>query len=1375
MDFVSLHHHSTFSQGDGHKAPIKHVERAVELGMKAIGGTEHGNMSSHAQYEQACKKYGIGFIPGIEAYGSPGIREKKYKRKTHQTILAMNDEGYQNLNKIVTQSYKDFYQFPTVTWESLRGHSEGLIVTSGCASSLTSCKLLGGKFFGPERDEYTDEQFEHMLRVIRQYKKVFGDRYYLEVQRFPELDRICTINSALEQAATLLRIPLLATADVHYCYAHEAPVQQALHAAHRGSDFVSTGEDWEYDIALTHPESDEEIIDDLIASGLSERSAKAAIENTAVVAQRCAGLKLPKAEPLVYPMPIGYEEYSREDYFNLIIDEGIAYRNSFGKRCDAPEYLERIAYEKSVMMLRPEFIDYFLFLADLIIWAKGEGIGVGPGRGSAAASLVCYLMRITEIDPMTVPNMVFERFMDPSRTDIPDIDIDIADEDRSRLVGYLRRKYGSENVGNVANIIRYRGKSTLDKLGIIYRIPKAMLKPLKDRITDRTETDDRVDDSLLDAIETYGDEPEIAELLRQFPWIKEIGTQIEGDVQTFGTHAAGYVVTSPKTPISDVCALYSKETADGFDPELPRTIPYDKRDAEYLGMMKADLLGLGTMGMLTDSIANVNYLDSVALPGDMRRLTTMTLDDMYALPFDDQNVLKGFREDDLTGIFQFEGGTTRGICKRVQPDSIFDLSDINALSRPGPLFSGAVERYIQAKTGVIEVDSIHEYYDQHVADTYGQLVYQEQIMKVLRDLAGFDTIKVLRVRKIIGKKLGEHQFAELYDDFKTGCAKTSGLDEDTAYRVWSTITTAAGYAFCVTGDTVLEKGGSGGNDPDKTVTIAELYQRQESKTPIGKKIRSGRLHLLGMDDDGRIRPQTLLKIHAPVLAPCLKFTVESGRTITVSTQHQFLTDCGYVLAEDIALSDRLIMDGGWEMRERERIESPTKRRHGPYQSLGDSWSGDGNPGWIDGRKKMLEDAKKVVSIRSGNKCEECGKVDDGSKHCLEFSHIKCLEASLGNYELYHSEYNIRHLCNSCHKKFDYQFQKTRVKRWAKGRPTISERIISIEDAGQQHVYDVSIAEDCHNYIGNGFVNHNNIAHSYSYSVVAYWSMWFKKNYPEAFYAASLAKNGDTKLRIPRRTALLKDLVLFGRDIKVQPLSPSKSRANWRPIQVSYPKKEIHLVPGFQQVKGIAEKTAVLMVKAQSDLMASAQDEPSWESVVGATKGAGKVALAHCKAFSESDDPFGIHATERQLEAFRKQLWDNEFEGILPDAGAFYTSEELGDADAWEEVAWVGLVANIAHRDAVEYERQKTGKSVDEILSEMEDSHLVKHAVAFCYDEHEEVALRFGRKIYPRWQNMLDQIKTDHHIVVVIGKKMPGNMGHPSIIPTNVWVLDPDEE
>lgn len=1072
MEFCSLHHHTTCSTKDGIGPVDKHFDRAAELGIRALGLTEHGNVSSHAAAERASARTGVKFIPGLEAYSAP-IGQRL---KCHQTILAMNAEGYESLNRIVTQSYRDFYQFPTVTWENLKENNRGLIVTSGCASSLISCKLLGGKFYGPERVEYTDKQFESALRVARQYKKVFGDRYYLEVQRFPDLERVRVLNGALQEISRIFGIPLVATADVHYCHAEETEIFATLHAIRRNSTADAVAAEWEGDLDLSFPESDEIISEDLLDTGLSKSNVARAIQATSEIADRC-NVPLPKSRPLVFPLPEGSDMLGPREYLEEQIAAGIDFRANFGKFCDGPEYEERIKHELSVITLRPEFIDYFLFLADLIEWAKNQGIPVGPGRGSAAASLVCYLLRITEIDPMTVPTMVFERFMDPSRTDLPDIDIDISDEDRGKLVYYLRQKYGRENVANVANIIRFRGKTALNDVGKAHRVPNSVLKPFKDRIEDRTETDDRVDDSVQDVFDRYSDVDAIADGLRNWPALRQAAS-LEGDTKTYGTHAAGVVVASD--PITKTCAMYERTIKSGSETRTIVTIPYDKRDAEYLGMMKADLLGLATMGMIGQAVKFVNKMDP------SRHLS---MDEIYALELNDEKVLSGFQTDDLTGIFQFEGGTTRGICKRVIPESITDLSDINALSRPGPLFSGAVDRYIKAKHGELEQDSVHPAYDQHVTDTYGQLVYQEQIMKVLRDLAGFDTIKVLRVRKIIGKKLGEHQFAELWGDFRDGCA-TNGIDEETAWKVWGSITTAAGYAF-------------------------------------------------------------------------------------------------------------------------------------------------------------------------------------------------------------------------------------------------------------------------------------NIAHSYAYAVIAYWSMWLKVYYPTAFFAASLMKCGDGKKQIPHRTALIVDAERHGQ--KIMAPDPFLSHENWDIHKLGDKKKWV-IRAGFLQIPGIGQVTAEEMYR-QAALLVKAGCV-GWDELAKASRGVGPKTLQNIKEFVAQDDPFGAYRINKILNAFREELANGDYDaGKLPAPEEFFLADDFDCVADWEQVAWVGLVANIEYRDVIEYERSKTGKSVEEILETLDNPTLTKHAVAFCYDETDEVAIRFGRKIYPRWEKLVGNLKEDHHIVAVWGKKMPG-MGN-SLIPIECWVLDPE--
>lgn len=803
MEFVSFHTHSTFSYGDGFGTVEQHVQRVKSLGMRALALSEHGNVSSHVQLERECNEAGIKPIFGIEAYFGPTSEAKKTQSKTHLTIFAMNDVGYHNLNKIVTQSYLDFYQYPTVSWESLVKHNEGIAVLSGCADSLAACTLLGGKFLGPRRDADGNpvggNAEERTRRLLLRFADVFQDRFYLECQRFPRLSRTRSINSTFADIARDTGIPLLATADVHYPYPHQNVMQTALHAASRGGTAAVADAEWEYDILLTYPESDEEIINDLVATGLTVSEATDAVSQTSALARQCT-VELPKAKPLRYPpaqpdltdvSPLAHESVRKaavRRYMWKELRKGWEYR--VGQRPELAtrikEYNERLQYEMKIIADK-DFCDYFLVYADLVTFVKDQGEAVGPARGSAAGSLVSYMLRITEVDPLhpVFNKMIFERFIDKTRADPPDIDLDFDQQARPKMVNRAIELYGEQNVANVGNHMRRRGVSAINVMAKAHALPQSAFKAIKDRITDRTETDDRVDDTILDILVSYGENPDVQEVMENHGDVVKLATWLEGMASGLGVHAAGFVIGD--TAITNVCPIYTRESGSGRNTKQVSVIPYDKRDAEYLNLLKFDFLGLNTMGM-------IKYAAHMA---------GLTMEDIYQIvpaegdlrDYDEHRpIIERFLSDDLIGIFQFEGGTTKSVVKGVQPTEFRHLADINALSRPGPKYGGQTDRYIAVRHGESDWNRVHPLFDQHVDWTYGQIVYQEQIMFILRDLAGFPIEKVLKVRKIIGKKLGEHQFAALWDDFKNGCAANE-VNEEAAWRVWSSMTSAAGYAF----------------------------------------------------------------------------------------------------------------------------------------------------------------------------------------------------------------------------------------------------------------------------------------------------------------------------------------------------------------------------------------------------------------------------------------------------------------------------------------------------------------------------------------------------------------------------------------------------
>lgn len=750
------------------------------------------------------------------------------------------------------------------------------------------------------------------------------------------------------------------------------------------------------------------------------------------------------------------------------------------------EYSNRINMESKILRDK-DFIDYFLVISDLCRKAKARNIAVGPARGSVAASLVAYILQITEVDPLhpAFDRMLFERFIDPSRADMPDADLDFDDERRNEVAEIAREIYGSENVANVGNHIKYRGKKALQDVARAYGLGQRTFDPIGNRCVIRTETDERVDDSIQDVIESYSSDPSVGSLVDSHGIKLQQAIQLEGNQHSMGIHAGGFVISSD--PIPDVCAIISKDKAGG---EAAQVIPYDKRDAEYLNMLKMDFLGLSTMGMLSSCLEwigrDLTWLYSLFYK-------TWELDQKGRGPY--QSIMDGFINDDLVGIFQFEGGTTRQLCRKVRPETFDHLAAINALSRPGPYYGGQAEAYVKVKNGEEDWVRVHPAFDQHVEWTYGQIVYQEQIMFILRDLAGFDIAKVLRVRKIIGKKLGEHQFAALWNDFREGCANNNVSGEQ-ALQVWNSITTAAGYAF-------------------------------------------------------------------------------------------------------------------------------------------------------------------------------------------------------------------------------------------------------------------------------------NIAHAYSYSLIGWWSMFLKQSYPAIFYAASLAKNGDGKDDIPRRTLLLQDARMKG--IGILPPRVGTSSVTWRPGKnpinlVELPPGELKSIhAGLSQIPGVGESVANSIIDWRKEYFQAGNLElPDWWHLVE-VKGIGEKTILKMMEFSESFDPFGIDLVARQLGAFRKQFADGEFpDGVLPEIDTFRFSYDMPDR---ELASFCGVIKNIVYTDEVERIREKTGKSFDQIKAELKDPDKTKKATIFAQDEFGEVALRVSRWAYPEMSELIAAIDPDKHMVVAWGMSYEAGSG--SLQCKQLWVLDLD--
>lgn len=452
--------------------------------------------------------------------------------------------------------------------------------------------------------------------------------------------------------------------------------------------------------------------------------------------------------------------------------EGWKYRTRQGwdgpARHGKQAYIDQINREMA-LIVEKDFTDYFLLVSDIVRWAKDNGISVGPGRGSSAASVVCYLLRITEPDPLDFPLTDFSRFIDPTREDLPDVDIDFQDDRRHEVREYIRLKYGDDHIGNIGTFTKFKGKNSLDDVQRVYQLPKHKIETLKGMVVERSGGDSRADATLLDTIEMFENARAI---LSEHPEIK-MAAALEGNYRGMGLHSAGVVVTTEE--VSNITALYTREVKG----QKITAVAVDKYDAEYVGLMKIDILGLSTMGML-----------SIAL-----EFAGMTLEELYRIPLDDQDTIEAFRRNDVIGIFQFEGRATRLVGRELKPDNFLELVDINALSRPGPLFSGTTNEYIGIKWGKQEATKLHPIIDKITAGTRGQIIYQEQILHALAEFGGLSVKRVHEIRRIISKKLGEAQFNTSALDFAENAARMHGVSKELAMEVWSRVVTSASYAF----------------------------------------------------------------------------------------------------------------------------------------------------------------------------------------------------------------------------------------------------------------------------------------------------------------------------------------------------------------------------------------------------------------------------------------------------------------------------------------------------------------------------------------------------------------------------------------------------
>jgi DNA polymerase-3 subunit alpha len=766
--FVHLHNHTHHSLLDGLTKIPALVDKVKELGMEAVAITDHGTMSGALEFYKAAKAGGIKPIIGMEAYVASRSRHdrdpQKDKARYHLIILAMNNQGYQNLMRLSSiANLEGMYYKPRIDRELLEQYSEGLIILSGCA---------GGEL----GENLQSDNYEEAKSVASWYKSVFGDRYYLEMQDHGHLEYPSTwavqtkINGYLEKLSAELDIPLVVTSDGHYLTHEDQDAHEILLCVGTGA-FLADEKRMslkDFELHVTEPE-------ELISRW--QKTHPEAIENTRRIADRCdVELELGRILIPTFPTPDGFSE---KTYLDLLVFRGLAWRyggvgqKESGKlsvkeaRKQIPkEVLERADYELEVIE-RMGFNGYFLIVQDFINWGKDRGIIFGPGRGSAAGSIVSYAIRITELDPLHY-DLLFERFLNPDRISMPDVDIDIQDTRRDEVIAYCTEKYGVERVANIVTFGTMAARAAVRDVARVLQVPyaesdrlaKLIPTPIQGRHIPLSKS--IVDD--VDLKHEYDTNPTMKRVL-------DFAIRLEGTIRSHGVHAAG-VVIAPDDIVKFAPVEMSQKGVVATQ--------YPMGPIEELGLLKMDFLGLSNLTIINNALRIIKKVNEVDI-------------NLADVPLDDEETFKLLQRGDTTGVFQLESAGMKRYLRDLKPTVFDDIIAMCALYRPGPLGAGLTDAFVRRKNGSEAVTYEHELTKNALESTYGVIVYQEQVMQMSKEMSGFTGGEADTLRKGIGKKIPE-VMAKMGKQFIGGAVK-NGVPQPVVEKIWKDILGFADYAF----------------------------------------------------------------------------------------------------------------------------------------------------------------------------------------------------------------------------------------------------------------------------------------------------------------------------------------------------------------------------------------------------------------------------------------------------------------------------------------------------------------------------------------------------------------------------------------------------
>ena len=751
-EFVHLHLHTEFSLLDGACRIDELLDEAVKLKMPALAVTEHGNLFSSVVFHDHARDRGLKPILGCEVYVASGSRFEKtgpQSQTNHLVLLAETDQGYKNLIRLVSAGYTEgFYYRPRIDKELLAEHSEGLIGLSSCLKGEVASALKV-------------EQARPALEAAARLRDILGSRnFFLEMQ-YQGIEEQKIVNRGILPLARELNLPLVATNDVHYlrqgdsqphdvllCIGTGKTVNDAQRLRYHGDQFFLKTADQMAAVFGDHPE---------------------ALRNTLLVAERC-NVIIPKGQNHLpsFGVPDGF---TLDQYFEHIARRGFAERlprlrqlaETGGLRHTIDEYVGRLEYELAVIK-ETGYVGYFLIVWDFIRYAREEGIPVGPGRGSAVGSLVAWSMRITDVDPLDF-DLIFERFLNPERVSLPDIDVDFCERRRGEVIDYVTRKYGRENVAQIITFGTMKAKAVVRDVGRALDMPYADVDRIAKQIP--AALDMTLDKAL-------AENPALKDMASKDSKVKEVldvGRRLEGMSRHASVHAAGVVIAPG--PITDYAPLYK-----GARDEI--TTQWNMKEIERVGLLKVDFLGLSTLTLIRDALTEIKRTEGIDV-------------DIDNVPLDDAKTFKLFGEGQTFGVFQFESSGMRELLRKARPERLEDLIALNALYRPGPLKAGVVDDFVARKQGKTKINYELPQLEPILSDTYGVIAYQDQVMRIAQALAGFTLGQADVLRKAMGKK-DPKVMATQRDRFMAG-ANQQGIAATKAAKIFELMEYFAGYGF----------------------------------------------------------------------------------------------------------------------------------------------------------------------------------------------------------------------------------------------------------------------------------------------------------------------------------------------------------------------------------------------------------------------------------------------------------------------------------------------------------------------------------------------------------------------------------------------------